>query len=270
MPPHIQSWPEQEPPLLSGPDEVTEGYYELEALEWEMTREALRQHREPVEFWYRALTLYCRGMLGEWNFTDVETDKTRMAVCGLQSKLLGLGVSSTKAALDMLLAGYYSIAFASIRHMLETFVQYVYVGVRPEEVMLWYKNSDAPDAQTKTPGCRQMVDFIKQQQDLESPAFFDRIYDAWSLMSKGTHPTGQGIYQTVGDEGGKAFVFGATYHRNSCLVGFDHGLFATMQLLTALVGLCSQDDEWKSKLTDLQNEIDAWRESLALGTVSTA
>ena len=38
-----------------------------------------------------------------------------------------------EGSLDLLLAGYYSLAYAAIRHMLETFVQYFYVVVQPEE-----------------------------------------------------------------------------------------------------------------------------------------
>ena len=39
----------------------------------------------------------------------------------VQLKLMNLTVSSMKAGLDALLAGYYSVAFGIIRHMLESF-----------------------------------------------------------------------------------------------------------------------------------------------------
>jgi hypothetical protein len=255
--------PEQTPPLLYGPDDVTEGYYELEELERAMTLEALRKHREPVAFWYRALTLYRRGMIGEWDFSDAGEEETKLTVWGLQSQLLGLGVSSTKAALDMLLAGYYSVAYAAIRHMLETFVQYLYVAIAPDEAKRWYKQPGGLEAQSRTPGCRFMVDEIKQRPDLAPPDFMEKVYTAWALMSKGAHPTGEGIHQTAGDEEGRFFVIGAAYDRDFCLTGFDHGLFAIDNLLVALVGLRKQSDEWQAKWEALRPDVSHWRESTA-------
>jgi len=261
--------PEQPPPLLSGPDGVTEGYYELEALERNKTWEALRRHTEAASFWYRSLTLYRRAMLGQWDFSDVGEDKARLTVYGLQSQLLGLGVSSAKAALDMLLAGYYSVAFASIRHMLETFVQYCYVAVKPEEANRWYTQSDGIEDQSKTPGCKHMIITIQQRPDLAPPSFMDKVYDSWSLMSKGSHPTGQGIFQTVGDEEGWFFVIGATYNRDFCLTGFDHGLFALDKLLVALVSLKKQDDDWTAESGKLRDEVSRWRETTAAELAAT-
>ncbi len=262
--------PEQTPPLLYGSDEVAEGYYELEELERATTLDALLKHREPVALWYRALTIYRRGMIGEWDFSDAGEDKTKLTVWGLQSQLLGLGVSSAKAALDMLLAGYYSLAYAAIRHMLETFIQYLYVAIKPDEAKLWYKQPGGPEAQGRTPGCRFMVNAIKQRPDLAPPDFMEKVYAAWDLMSKGSHPTGQGIHQTVGDEEGRFFVIGATYDHDFCLTGFDHGLFAINNLLVALAGLRKQSDEWQAKRETLRGDVSLWRKSMAGDTQAAA
>ncbi len=261
--PEMRPQPDQPPPMLYGPDNLTEGYYELEKSERNTTLEALRQHKEPAALWYRALTLYWRGMLGTWDFSDVDEDMSRLRVYGLQSQLLGLGITSAKGALDMLLAGYYSIAFASIRHMLETYIQYLFVAVEPEAASRWYRQSDDVDTQARTPGCRQMVDTIKARFDLVPPAFVDEVYEAWALMSKGSHPTGEGIVQTVGDDEGEFFVVGAIYNREFCLTGFDHGLFAVVNLLTNLVGLRPQSNDWKGDLGVLQGDISEWRKSAA-------
>lgn len=254
--------PENIPPLLYGPDEVTEGYYLLEELERAMSLEALSTHREPAEIWYRFLTLYRRGMTGEWDFSNAEDDDVKRQVWGLQSQLLGLGVSSAKAALDMLLAGYYSMAFAAIRHMLETFVQYCYVAVTPMEAVRWYEQPGGPDAQAQTPGCKRMLDVIKQNSQLGLHAsFYDSIYDSWKLMSKGSHPSGQGITQTRTSDEAK-LLFGATYHEKLCLAGFDHGLYAVDKLLHALVSLREQSDEWKLQFTAVRTKTTAWRAAM--------
>lgn len=198
----------------------------------------------------------------EWDFSDAEDDDVKRQVWGLQSQLLGLGVSSAKAALDMLLAGYYSMAFAAIRHMLETFVQYCYVAVAPMEAAHWYEQPGGLDAQTKTPGCKHMINVIKQHPQLGLHAgFYDSIYDSWNLMSKGSHPSGQGITQTRTSDEAK-LLFGATYREELCLVGFDHGLYAVDKLLHALVSSREHTDEWRSDLASTRAKTAAWRAAM--------
>lgn len=254
--------PQNAVPLLHGPDETTEGYYQLEEIERAMAFEVLAIHREPVELWYRLLTLYYRGMKGEWDFSDAEGDDVRLMVWGLQSQLLGLGVSSAKAALDLLLAGYYSVAFAAIRHMLETFVQYSYVAVAPMEVVHWYEQPGGLEAQTQPPSCSRMVNAIKlhSQLGLQAP-LYDEVYASWRLMCKGAHPSGQGITQTTTcDE--RKLVFGATYAEELCLVGFDHGLFAVDLLLAGIIGLGRQPDSWRAQFEVARANASTWRNML--------
>src|SRR5215208_6794789 len=103
--------PDQTPPLLFGPRDVVEGYYDLEVHERNQTFQTLTPYRDAVALWYRALTLHWRAMLGEWEFVDAVPGRPELTAQGLQMQLLGLSVSASKAALDMLLAGYYSVAF---------------------------------------------------------------------------------------------------------------------------------------------------------------
>jgi hypothetical protein len=104
--------PQGAPPLLFGPDDVTEGYYELEELERGFSLDALRNHRDAVALWYRGLTLFRRGMIGMWEYLGEEGPGDIMSAWGIQANALGLSVGSAKASLDLLLAGYYSMAFA--------------------------------------------------------------------------------------------------------------------------------------------------------------
>lgn len=254
--------PEQEPPLLRGPAVLTEGYYELEALERGFALQAMRYHREPVAIWYRALTLFREGMIGTWEYPGDDGPGVGMAMWGLQSQLLGLGVSSAKAALDMLLAGYYSVAYGAIRHMLESFVQCLYVTVKPEEVRRWYQDPEGTDADHRSPGMKIMVDAIKALPAWADAAWmFDKVYDAWSLMSKGSHPTGAGITQTV-DEAASRHVIGATYNRDLARTGFDHGLFAVLCLIQALSWTRHQDPTWNGRLAALWQDARTWREEM--------
>lgn len=258
--------PKQTPPLLYGADDVTEGYYDLERLERAFTLQALGEQRDAVGLWYRILTLYQRGVMGTWDHPVPNAGKDALTVWGLQGQLLGLGVSSAKASLDMLLAGYYSMAYAGIRHMLETFVQFLYVEVCPDEAKLWYRQPGGLKAQAKTPRCTKMIDTIKAHPDLDTTSnkvqIWDEIYDSWLLMSKGSHPTGQGITQTIGDGQGK-FVIGSTYDDELSAVGFDHGLFAILLLAQALSWVRPQDEAWRTELASLWNKVSAWRTTLA-------
>jgi len=257
----LRETPEESVPLLRGPDIVTEGYYELESLERQAALEAMRQHPTPVALWYRALTLYYRGITGQFDFSDVADDTTWLLVRNLQAQLLGLGISSAKSSLDALLVGYYSVAFAAIRHMIESIVLFHYVNLRPIEALLWY-DEGAPHQPRKTPACRKMIDALKvaSGDDHDQRMEWERIYGAWDSMSKGTHPTGEGLYQTVGVVEGKRFVIGPTYDRQLCLIAFDHGLWAVDGLLNRLSKLRVMDVEWQSGRALLKDSIARCRE----------
>src|SRR5215203_3899141 len=95
--------PDQPPPLLHGPREVVEGYYDLEALERNQRYQTLTMHPDAVALWYRALTLHQRALLLEGDF-GAEPGTPEGTAQRLQMQLLCLSISSSKAALDMLLA----------------------------------------------------------------------------------------------------------------------------------------------------------------------
>lgn len=255
----IRQPPTQAPPLLYGPDSITEGYYELEALERGMTLEALRKHREPVALWYRGLRLYRAGVAGEWDFTAAAGDKAKLTVWGLRAQLLGLGVSSAKSALDLLLAGYYSMAFAAIRHMLESFIQYLYVGVNPSEARLWYRQPGGLAAQKDPPGCTAMVKAIEKCQiDQAFKTTARSAHRSWRLMCKGAHPSGEGLTQTTTDDDAR-FNLGAIYKPDLCLVGFDHGLYAASLLLLGIMGVRTLDETWKGDYKGWGDDVALWR-----------
>lgn len=252
------------PPRLFAPADVVEGYQILERLERRATLEALHQNREAVALWYRALTLYRRALPGVRDFSDLGDSDPRRTARQLQSQLLGLGISSAKAALDMLLTGYYSIAFAAIRHMLESFAQILFVDANPAQARRWYAGEAGGAEQPDPPSMKIMVQDIKAYRELQTMNgrnLFDWLYHSWRLMSKGAHPSGAGIRQTESDRD-DFFVFGATYHPELCLLGFDHGLFAVAALLPlALNSERTQDEAWNAEWTRLRRDVSAWREA---------
>ena len=96
-----------------------------------------------------------------------------------------------------------------------------------------------------------MIAAIKQHPEMDGTDFLDNVYANWQLMSKGAHPTGEGITQTTGEGEGR-FVFGATYNRDLCPLGFDHGLFAVPLLVQALGWVRPQVEDWTAQIDTLQ------------------
>lgn len=260
-------------PLLSGPADIVEGYQELNELERGFVEQALRLHITPTTLWYRALTLFRQSVAGQWDQTDLQHPDFGARVVNLQAQLLGLGISTAKSSLDALLAGYYSSAFAGIRHLLETFVQHFYLVAEPQEYVRWY---DQPNASTKdrmTPRCKDMIIKIQGNAalaDIGFPAdFMNAVYDSWALMSKGSHPTGEGIVQTVDGDVEIRFIYGATYNRRLANTGFDHGLFAIGNLLLALPTIRQQSTEWTDRRQSVRRGISSWREKVAAEMAET-
>lgn len=249
-------------PLLPGPPDVEEGYYDLEEHERNQMREAMSKHADAVALWYRALTQYRRAMLGTWHFEGAKPRTIELTAMGLQMQLLGLGVSAAKSSLDDLLAGYYSQAFAGIRHMLETFVQCLYVSFNPDESEHWYEQPGGIDAQVEPPGMNQMCQTIQAEPGFKFsgvPGFMDKVYNSWVLMSKGSHPSGVGIRQTDGDDETKHLI-GATYRPDLCLAGLDIGLFAVATLLPQALRMVKPEiGEWSAEWEQISNDAGAWR-----------
>lgn len=259
----LRALPSETLPLLRGPDIITEGYYELETSERHAAVSVMNWHTEPVALWYRSLTLYFRGMMNRFDFSGFVDDHTLLLARNLQALLLDLGTSSAKASLDALLAGYYSVAYAAIRHMIESYVGCHYVGVLPENSRRWYDTGEAHDPK-EPPKCWEMIRELKsaEGENDAGKAEWNEIYTAWRNMSIGSHPTGAGLYQTVGTVEGERFVVGSTYKRHLCFLGFDSGLWVVDRLLHVLSEIRTMDDKWVMDRLALRTDIARWRRAV--------
>jgi len=262
---------QQEPPLLFGPDHVTRGYYELEELQRGFTLTALREHQDAVALWYRGLTLYRSGMMGTWEYPGRQQRGNRVTAWGIQTKLLGLGIGSAKASLDLLLAGHYSMAYAGIRHMLESTLQVLYLAACPLESPMWFGkpgycareliNANKKPPKFVPPNSMQMVEQLTKYV----PQWGDGlkvVYDSWALMSRGAHPASEGMRQTE-PESDTFHVIGPTYVEDLCLTGFDHGLSAVNRQLHALNILKPQSEDWNAQHDALTEAMAKWRQETA-------
>lgn len=251
------------PPLLTGSPEVEEGYYDLEEHERNQSWVALRAHNYEFSLWSRALTLYRRAMLGTWHFQNAEPGTVELTSLGLRMQLLGLGVCAAKSSFDDLIAGYYSQAFAGIRHLLETFVQCMYVDFHPDQALLWYEQEGGVAAQVDPPSMKTMCQALKAEPTLSGTnvrLLLDKVYNSWQLMSKGAHPSGVGILQTRQPDTGMGLI-GATYREDLCLAGLDHGLFVLGSLIPRALRMTKPTiGAWSDEWNQLKDEIGAWRE----------
>ncbi len=112
------------------------GYNALEEIQRRVRLESMSYHDKEMEQWSRALALYSVAQYGTWDLSSRNTPEVRFQAVGIRMGLLGLGLSSAKVAIDTLLAGYYSVAFATIRHMAETVLQCLYLDAFPERAFL--------------------------------------------------------------------------------------------------------------------------------------
>lgn len=249
--------------LLRDVPQITEGYYDLEKHERNQMNYAIMYHTDAVQLWYRALTLHRRAMLPMWTLRG-QPGTREHTVHGLQMQLLGLSVSASKAALDTLLAGYYSVAFATIRHIIESYAQCMYVESEPDQSALWYEQPGGIDAQKDPPGMLVMCQTLKARPDVKDTKraeFLDLLYAKWQLMSKGSHPSGSGLLQTVDVNNPNRLMMGPTYGEDLCLAGFDIGFFAFVTLVRRMFArIQPRDGQFDADWEELSKEVGAWRD----------
>ena len=241
-------------PLIFGPPDVVEGYHILEAMERNLKLEPFNRHPDSVVLWYRLLTLLHRAFAEGFEGADAPDEE--VDAFQVRAELLALGLTSSKAGLDLLLAGYYSPAYATIRHMIETVLFCRFIDMSPEKAGA-FSASDTDPGKTKIrrPKARTVVAKLKQGYPNER-SWFQCLYSAWENMSDGSHPSGIGIVQTRDLEGGGG-VLGATYHPALFLDGMRTGLVAVCCLAEESDRLQARSDAWRNTLQTLKVQMNS-------------
>ena len=239
-------------PLVFGSPEVVEGYYTLETLERNLKHEPVNRHPESVDLWYRLLTALYRAFTEDFRFSDGADDK--LTALQVRAELLALSLTSSKAGLDLLLAGYYSPAYATIRHMIETGLFCRFIDMNPGEVGAFYASETDP-AKTKIPqpNVSTVVRQLKQGYPNERK-WFESLHKGWRHMSNGSHPTAIGIVQTREQQTDRS-IFGATYHPTLFLDGMRTGLVAVYCLAEEADRLQARSDAWRNTLQTLNLQL---------------
>lgn len=238
--------------LLSGPLEVVEGYYELEQYARRQRQDTLTRHQADVELWYRLLTLHCVAFRRGFNFTCPDEE---LAAYQARMQMLALGVSYSKAALDMLLVGYYSVAFGLIRHLIETWLISRYLEGYPDRAAAYYQQDPEKPILHEPTNMQNVVARLKEKFR-EQKALFEQAHRAWKNMSKGSHPSGVGIAQTRGEQSGVG-VLGSAYQPDLCRVGLSSGLFGAYFLVHETGRLRSQPEAWLAEVRRLEHALFA-------------
>jgi hypothetical protein len=101
------------------------GYIELEKTERLAGRCVIQEHRAPVATMYLLLTHYRLALEGPTSALDGPLRARR--------EIMSLGLCSSKASLDAILAGYYSEALACIRHQAECWFTSRYLECHPSK-----------------------------------------------------------------------------------------------------------------------------------------
>ncbi|HEV2123760.1 MAG TPA: hypothetical protein VGW38_13430, partial [Chloroflexota bacterium] len=238
-------------PLLHGPSNIVDGYYRLETLERNWASEALSRHRNKATVWYWLISLHSRAMLSGFNF---DCSKEELLSHTLRMQLLGLGLVSSKAALDTLLAGYYSVAYATIGHMIESALLCRYAEEFPQAARRFYRSRPGEPSSPR-PRPMTVVSKLKgrykKTRRMKDHTLVEDARRGWEAMSDGSHPSGIGIVQTLGERDGLG-VLGATYHAELAEAGFRNGLTAAMLLVVDTGRLESQGEECETELVQAQ------------------
>ena len=217
-------------PMLDG----TEEHRRLKALheqEARYTEFALREMPDAVALWYRYLTLYDKALRREHESPSTFDDHHRAWDSRL--RLASTAAATSKLALDAALAGYYSQAFALLRHMLETWQQMVYVRINPAAAQQWY----SPDGkrQPTEPLQSTIVNKLRKygKQDRELGHNAAEIERQITYLHKGAHPSGLAAAQV--ETGKPGFLqLGANYDRRFLGHVMSKGIVAQALLVKEL------------------------------------
>ena len=249
-----------------------EPYRSLEDGELGMRLTATGENRDACLLWLKALELYRSAFLdsGEWGAWVDSFSPTERKALEIRADLLGLAGSTSKPALDAILAGYYWPASGMIRSLLETSRRVGFIRRRGEEALQWFQTpTESPIGPDGRPRPRrerpaqvtpELIDQAFEDAPEEEKRIFDTVKAGIVHFHWGAHPSPEGILQLyAGDEPFK--VFGPTYHRPFCAFCLKWGLFAHLALLMEVLLLKDQSVEWVERLRAFGRGFSAWQET---------
>ncbi len=224
--------PRQLGPLAGVRGDSLFGYYELERSERFATFEASERHPEFVDVWYRLLDGYYRSL-------DVPRVHGQDEPWVTIWKILRLGLSAAKGALDATLAGYYVGAFGDLRQMAEYWFGIEHLKLNPTSIPGYYAAEEGQQ-QVRLPYMGTRIRHVLEAfTPGGSAAALDRnklaqfVNKTFKCKSDGHHLDGLALVQT-GDPNDPSYYLGAGYHASLAKEAFYHGT-----KMTAVLGLAA-------------------------------
>lgn len=210
----LPPWPE---PLIAG-------YRTFHMQEAKYTRIAFLELSGAFKPAFRMLTLLDEVLRREHDFAG-EGELVGVAWL-LRLRLATVAAGTAKVALDAALTGNYVQGFSLVRHLLETWRQMVYVGIRPWEARRWYPGSDGSPPREPKEGT--ITAALRAHRPVKRLA--ETVEEVMRALNKAAHPSGQALSQTAtgrADHG----QLGANYLEPQCLDLMVRLSFATYLLL---------------------------------------
>jgi hypothetical protein len=238
--------------VLNAPPEVVAGYRTLHLEEARYPGIALQCTPAEIAVWHQYLTLFNKTMRREHISLSANQDDAHTS-WGLRLSLASAAVASAKLTLDATLAGYYSQAFASIRHMLETWQQMAYVRLNEPAARQLFspdgvREPHQPNQNTIARGIRR---FGKSDpvvlQDLGV------VETEISNLKEGAHPTVLTVMQTVTADP-EQLRLGATFNPDLFRRTWRIGIVALAPLLHEIVQIVQVDEDWWNEFGEIRAE----------------
>lgn len=245
---------------------LAEGYNKLESAERIVARQANELYSRPIKLWYESLNLYQHAMQ---NPAEARKDIDPQVV-RLRLQLQAQGLASAKSALDTLMVGYYNVAFAAIRQLMDIYIQCHYLVIRPEDARFWATSLAGGGIVANPPSCRSMITDLKRfaarNGDVQFPSesSWQHLYDRWRSLESWTFApavdddvqSDMQVAQTSGIEGGPRHDPGLA------MMGFFYGLITLDSLFTMLAEDERFDIGDQNSHARYHDELDAWTTSL--------
>lgn len=244
---------------------LAEGYNNLESAERIAARQANELYSRPIKLWYESLNLYQHAMQNRGKARkDIDPPVVR-----LRLQLQAQGLASAKAALDTLMVGYYNVAFAAIRQLMDIYIQCHYLVIRPEDARFW-ATSLAGGIVANPPSCRSMITDLKRfaarTGDVQFPSesSWQHLYDRWRSLESWTFAPAVevGIESDTNVEQLSGFEGGPRHDPGLAIMGFFYGLITLDSLFTMLAEDGRLDIDGQEVHARYHDELDAWTTSL--------
>jgi hypothetical protein len=252
MPAIDSSTPQACKPVLNAPMDVIAGYRTLHIQEAKYTGIALANMPAEIAVCHRYLTLFNRTMRKEHISPSENQDDARTA-WGLRLSLASAAASSAKLTLDATLAGYYSQAFALIRHMLETWQQMAYVRLNERAASQWFspdgiRNPQQPNQNTVIKGIRR---FGKHDPMVLNN--LGAVEKEFENLNNGAHPTVLAVMQTDTPDPEQRQL-GANFNSELFARTWSIGTVALALLLHEIAQIVEVDADWWTEFGAIATE----------------